>query len=258
MGVPVTVTDVQIQNLTEGTEGFPPSSDVTVGHFQLVARPYMAVETWSWELEEDSAISVPDIVGRSFTQRMARAVQSDFLYGTGATFINGISTAAGLNTTFEGGASPPIAPVAATGYNAVDAAIAGARTAKLDVDMIVTSPLCYSKYGLLKNTLNDALRPSPTVQQYLNGVGGSTGKGAFYTTTAIKDNITVGADTANVSDMYFLWSDMIYWGIKHSMSVLPLRERFATARTNGAVCWLRLDAFLAHAEAQGKLQVKTS
>jgi hypothetical protein len=122
----------------------------------------------------------------------------------------------------------------------------------------VTSPLCYSKYGLLKNTLNDALRPSPTVQQYLNGVGGATGEGAFYTTTAIKDTQTVGADTADVSDMYFLWSDMVYWGIKHSMSVLPLRERFATARTNGAVCWLRLDAFLAHAEAQGKLQVKTS
>jgi len=78
MGVPVSVTDVQVQNLAEATDGFPPSTDVTIGHYVLTARPYMSVETWSWELEEDSAISVPDIVGRSFTQRMTRAVQSDF------------------------------------------------------------------------------------------------------------------------------------------------------------------------------------
>jgi chloramphenicol 3-O-phosphotransferase len=112
--------------------------------------------------------------------------------------------------------------------------------------------------GQLQNTLFDALRPTRTVQSYIDGVGGMNGNGKFYLTTAIKDNITVGADVTDVSDMYFLWSDFIYWGIKHSMSVLPLRERLATQRLNGAVAWLRLDAVLAHAEAQYKLQVKTS
>jgi hypothetical protein len=58
--------------------------------------------------------------------------------------------------------------------------------------------------------------------------------------------------------MFFLWSDMIYFGIKHDMSVLPLRERLATQRQAGAIAWLRLDAVLAHAEAQSLLQVKTS
>jgi HK97 family phage major capsid protein len=260
MALPVTVTDVQVQNLAEGVDMYPPASDITVNRYPMVARPYAAVESWSWELEEDSAVPVPDLVMRSFAQRMARAVQTDFFYGTGATFIQGISTAAGLLSGFEGGASPPALPTAAAGkaWTYVDAAITATRTAKSDTDMIVTSPLCFSKYNQLQNTLFDALDPTPTVQSYIDGRGGRTGNGSFYLTTAIKDNITVGADVTDVSDMYFLNSDFVWFGIKHSMSVLPLRERLATQRSNGAVCWLRLDAVLAHAEACYKLQVKTS
>jgi HK97 family phage major capsid protein len=260
MVVPVTVTDVQVQNLAEGVDLYPPASDLTVGKFTLTARPYASVETWSWELQEDSQVSIPDFVSHSIAQRMARAVQSDFFYGSGASVINGVSTTAGLVTGFEGGASPPILPAGSAGHawTYVDAAITAVRTAKNDTDMIVTSPLCFSKYGQLQNSLFDALRPTRTVQQYIDGVGGSSGNGAFYQTTAIKDNITVGADTTDVSEMYFLNSDMIWFGIKHGMSVLPLRERFATQRQNGAVAFLRLDAFLAHAEAAYRLQVKTS
>jgi hypothetical protein len=260
MALPVTVTDVQVQNLAEGVDMYPPASDITVNRYPMTARPYAAVESWSWELEEDSAVPVPDLVMRSFSQRMARAVQTDFFYGSGATFIQGLNTAAGLVTGFEGGASPPALPTAAAGkaWTAVDAGITATRTAKHDTDMIVTSPLCYSKYAQLQNTLFDALRPTPTVQSYIDGVGGRTVNGAFYQTTAIKDNITVGADAADVSEMYFLDSDMIWFGIKHQMSVLPLRERLATQRSNGAVCWLRLDALVAHAEAAYRLQVKTS
>jgi HK97 family phage major capsid protein len=207
MAIPVTVTDAQIQNLAEATgDLYPPASDVTVNRYLLTARPYASVETWSFELEEDSQLSIPDIVSRSFAQRMARSVQADFFYGSGATFIQGISTAAGLLSGFEGGASPPTLPTAAAGkaWTYVDAAITATRTAKSDTDMIVTSPLCFSKYGQLQNTLFDALRPTRTVQSYIDGNGGSTGKGAFYQTTAIKDNITVGADVTDVSDMYFL------------------------------------------------------
>jgi HK97 family phage major capsid protein len=216
------------------------------------------LEKWSWELEEDSAIAVSDIVMGSFVQRMARAIQSDFLYGSGASTIQGVFTAAGLLKTVEGGTANGLAPVSASGYDYVDKAIQGNRTAKLDADMIVTSPLCYQTYGRLKNTLNDAIRPSPTVQAYLDGRGGATGKGRFYQTTAIKDNQTVGTATTDCSDMFLLWSDMIYWGIKHDMSILPIRERFATQRLAGAIAWVRLDAVLAHAEAQSLLQVKTS
>lgn len=261
MAVPVAVTDIQVQNLAEATgDLYPPATDVTVGQYLLTARPYASVESWSWELEEDSQIPIPEIVSRSFAQRMARAVQIDFIYGSGATFINGFSSAAGLVVQFEGGASPPALPTAAAGkaWTAVDAAITATRTLKANTDTIVTSPLCYSKYAQLQNTLFDAIRPTPTVQRYIDGEGGPNHDGAFYLTTAIKDNLTVGADVTDVSDMYFLWSDFFYWGIKHSMSVLPLRERLATQRLNGAVAWLRLDAFLAHAEAQVRLQVKTS
>ena len=260
MALPVTVTDVQVQNLNEGVDMYPAASDITVNRYPMVARPYASIESWSWELEEDSAVPVPDLVMRSFAQRMARAIQTDWFYGSGANFIQGISTAAGLLSGFEGGASPPTVPTAAAGkaWTSVDAAITATRTAKSDTDMIVTSPLCYSKYAQLQNTLFDALRPTPTVQKYIDGEGGRTGNGQFYLTTAVKDNITVGADVTDVSDMYFLNSDFIWFGIKHSMSVLPLRERLATQRTNGAICWLRLDAVLAHAEACYKLQVKTS
>jgi HK97 family phage major capsid protein len=260
MAIPVTVTDPQVQNLSEGADMYPPASDITVNRYLMTARPYASIESWSWELEEDSAVGVSDLVMHGFANRLARAVQTDFFYGTGANFIQGLSTAAGLVTQFEGGASPPAVPAAAAGkaWTYVDAAITATRTAKANTDLIVTSPLCYSKYGQLQNTLFDAIRPTPTVQSYIDGHGGPNEDGRFALTTAIKDNITVGADVSNVSDMYFMWSDFIYFGIKHSMSVLPLRERLATQRSNGAIAWLRLDALYAHAESAIKLQVKTS
>jgi HK97 family phage major capsid protein len=258
MSVPVVATDVAVSNLAEGVDLYPPPSDITINRYMLTARPYAALETWSWELEEDSAVDVNQLVMHSFIQRIARSVQSDFLYGNGANTIQGVFYASGLNKLVEGGTANGQMPASATGYDYVDKAIQTNRTAKLDADMIVTSPLAYQTYGRLKNTLNDAIRPSPTVQSYIDGRGGASGKGRFYQTTAIKDNQTVGTATADCSDMFVLSSDMIYFGIKHDMSVLPLRERFATARQAGAIAWMRLDAVVAHAEAQSLLQVKTS
>lgn len=258
MSVPVAATDVAVSNLAEGVDVYPPASDITINRYLLTARPYVAFESWSWELEEDSAVDVNNLIMRSFVNRMARAVQSDFLYGTGANTIQGVFSATGLIKSVEGGTANGQAPASATGYDYVDKAIQATRTAKLDTDMIVTSPLAYQTYGRLKNTLNDAIRPSPNVQDYLNGKGGYRGDGRFYQTTAIKDTQTVGTATSDCSDMFFLQSDMIYFAIKHNLSVLPLRERLATQRQAGAIAWLRLDAFLAHAEAQALLQVKTS
>ncbi len=258
MAVPVAATDVAVTNQAEGVDLYPPASDITINRYLLTARPYMAFESWSWEIEEDSAVDVNNLVMHSFINRMARAVQTDFLYGSGATTIQGVFGTTGLIKSVEGGTANGQAPASATGYDYVDKAIQATRTAKLDTDMIVTSPLCYQTYGRLKNTLNDALRPSPTVASYIDGHGGANGNGRFYQTTACKDNQTVGTAVSDCSDMFFIWSDMIYFGIKHDMSVLPLRERLATQRQAGAIAWLRLDAVLAHAEAQALLQVKTS
>jgi HK97 family phage major capsid protein len=201
--LPVTVTDSLVTNLAEGVDMYPPAQNLTVGRYLFTARPYAAVESWSWELEEDSAVGVSDLVANSFANRMGRAIQSDFFYGDGATVINGLNTAAGLITQFEGGASPPALPTAAAGkaWTAVDAAITATATAKSYTDLIVTSPLCYSKYGQFQNSLFDSIEPTPTVQSYINGTGGPNRDGRFALTTAIKDNITVGADVTDVSEM---------------------------------------------------------
>ena len=111
--------------------------------------------------------------------------------------------------------------------------------------MIVTSPRAFQTYGRLKNTLNDALRPSPTVASFLNGADGK----AVRLTTAVKDTQTVGTASADCSDLFVMDSSRIYWAIRHDFSVISLKERFATQRLLGVLCWQRLDACLTHAEA---------
>jgi HK97 family phage major capsid protein len=244
LSLPVATADPAVQNLSEGVESYPPPSDATISRYQFVARPYFSVETFSWELAEDSAVDIADMVQLAMAKRMSVAIQSDFIYGAGANTIQGYTLASGLLTGVEGGSANGTAPGATTGYNYVDIGIEACRSARVSPDMIVTSPRAYQSYGRLKNTLNDALTPSPTVQDFLTGRDGK----ACYLTTAVKDTQTVGTATADCSDLFVLDSSRIYWAIKHDYSVLSLSERFATQRQWGLIGWLRLDAVLTHAE----------
>ena len=166
------VTDPVVQNPNETADIYPPASDATVNRYQFVARPYSLLETFSWELLEDSAVDIAEVVTQNMAKRLARQAQSDFIYGSGANVINGFTGAAGLLNGVEGGTANGAAPTGANGYNYVDIAIEAVRSAKAEPDLIVTSPRAYQTYGRLKNTLNDALRPSPTVAQFLNGQDG--------------------------------------------------------------------------------------
>ena len=230
--LPVMVTDPVIQNPTEGTDTYPPSSDATVNRYAFVARPYTELETISWELIEDSAIDIADVIQQNMARRMAVQIQSDFIYGSGATTIQGFTGATGLLTGVEGGTANGAAPTSANGYNYVDTAIEGGRSAKVEPDTIVTSPRAFQTYGRLKNTLNDALRPSPTVAEFLNGTNGK----AVRLTTAVKDTQTVGTATGTCSDLFVFDSSRIYWAIRHDFSVMSLKERFATMRGSREYC----------------------
>jgi HK97 family phage major capsid protein len=247
--LPVMVTDPVVQNPNEGADVYPPSADATVNRYQFVARPYSELETLSWELLEDSAIDIGEAVTMNMAKRMAVQIQADFIYGSGATTIQGFTGATGLLTGVEGGTANGTAPASATGYDYVDKGIEAVRSAKVEPDLIVTSPRAYQTYGRLKNTLNDAIRPSPTVCAFLNGENGK----AVRVTTAVKDTNTVGTATADCSDLFVLDSSRIWWAIRHDFSVLSLKERFATQRLLGVMCWQRLDAVLTHAEAAYRL-----
>lgn len=242
--LPVMVTDPVVQNPNEGADIFPPGSDATVNRYPFVARPYALIESFSWELLEDSAIDIAEAVTQNMAKRLATQVQADFIYGSGANVVNGFTGAAGLLTGVEGGTANGAAPTGANGYNYVDIAIEAVRSAKVEPDLIVTSPRAFQTYGRLKNTLNDALRPSPTVASFLNGQNGKR----FATTTGVKDTQTVGTASGTCSDLFVMDSSRIYWAIRHDVSVMPLRERFATQRLYAVMLWQRLDATLTHAE----------
>jgi HK97 family phage major capsid protein len=246
LALPVFVTDPAVQNPAETGDVYPPPSDATVGRYQFIARPYSEIETMSWEVLEDSAIDLAAAVQTNMARRMAVQIQADFIYGSGAQTIQGFTGAAGLLTGVEGGGANGAAPASATGYNYVDIGIEAVRSAKVEPDLIVTSPRAFQTYGRLKNTLNDALRPSPTVAEFLNGQNGKR----VAMTTAVKDTQTVGTASNDCSDLFILDSDRIYWAIRHDYSVMPLRERFATQRLLGVMSWQRLDAVLTHAEGQ--------
>jgi HK97 family phage major capsid protein len=243
--LPVMVTDPVVQNPNEGSDTYPPSADATVNRYQFVARPYSLLETLSWELLEDSAVDIADVIQMNMARRLAMQVQSDFIYSSASNTIQGFTGASGLLTGVEGGTANGAAPTSANGYNYVDIAIEAVRSAKVEPDLIVTSPKGFQTYGRLKNTLNDALRPSPTVQEFLSGANGKSVR----LTTAVKDTQTVGTASADCSDLFVLDSSRIYWAIRHDFSVISLRERFATQRLLGVMAWQRLDATLTHAEA---------
>jgi HK97 family phage major capsid protein len=251
----VFVTDAATQNPAETADVDPPPSDATVGRYQFIARPYALEEKMSWEVLEDSAIDLAAAVQTNMARRLAVSIQSDFIYGSGAQTIQGFTGAAGLLTVVEGGGANGLAPASSTGYNYVAQAIQKCESAKTVPDLMVTSPLAAHTYGNLKNTLNDALTPQESVRQFLEGRNGKR----FRTTTAVKDDETVGTATADCSDLFVMNSDFVYWAIRHDFSVMPLRERFATQRLLGVLAWQRLDATLVHAEAACWLQgIKTS
>src|ERR1022692_3687686 len=245
LALPVWVTDPAVQNPAETVDSFPPPTDATVNRYLFVARPYMEIETVSWELMEDSALNIGDVLAAAMTARMARSIQSDFIYGAGAGTIQGFTTLGTMLASVEGGGVNGAAPASATGYDAIDKAIESVRSAKAEPDLIVTSPRALQTYGRLKNTLNDAIRPSPAVQDFLSGANGKEVR----TTTAVKDTQTVGTSSADCSDLFVMDSSRIYWAIRHQASMLTLKERFASMRLAGVMMWLRLDATLTHPEA---------
>jgi len=242
MAVPIWVSDPQIQALGETVDMYPPGSDATVNRFLFTARPYQSVETFSWELLQDSVLNVAEVAQRAMALRLAVQIQNDFIYQTGnASKITGFTQAGGLLTSIQGGGANGVAPV---NWDYVDLAIQSVRNANVEPNLIATTPQAYGKFGRLKNTLNDSMRPSPSVMDFLDGNDGKM----LGTTTAISDAVTVGT-TANCSDLFVMDSSRIYWGIRRDFGVLPLRERFATAKLAGLVGFMRLDGVLSHPEA---------
>lgn len=244
--LPVVASDPVIQNPAETVDVYPPNSDATVGRYQFIARPYAGLETISWELLEDSAVDISQVITQNLAKRMAVQMQTDFIYGAGATTIQGFTGASGLLTGIEGGSGTNgAAPASSTGWNYVDMGIEAVRSAKVEPDLMVSSPRGIMTYGRLKNSLYDALRPSPAVADFLNGQNGKR----VAATTAVKDTQTVGSATSNCSDLFIMDSSRIYWAVRHDFSVMNLKERFATQRLLGVMVWQRVDAVLTHAEA---------
>lgn len=256
LALPIATADPLVQNLAEGVDSDPPSSDMTVSEYVFTARPYFVEEKASWELLEDSALDLVDVIQQQMTKRLAVNLQSDFIYSSTSNHIQGFTNAGGLLTLVEGGGpTNGAAPTSANGYTYWDKSIAKVRSANNEPDMIVTSPLAQSTYGQLKNTLNDRLTPSYDVEAYLMGTQGKS----LYTTTSVSDVETAGTASGDCSDLFVLNSSMIYAAIRHGLSFMPLHERFATTRQLGIVAWLRADAVLVHPEAAVWLQgIKTS
>ena len=100
--LPVMVTDPVVQTPAETVDVYPPSSDATVNRYQFTARPYSEFESLSWELLEDSAIDIAEVITMNMAKRMATQIQTDFIYGAG-TGIQGFTGASGLLTGIEGG-----------------------------------------------------------------------------------------------------------------------------------------------------------
>ena len=153
--LPIVTADPEIQNLAETTDAYPPSSDVTVSRYEFTARPYIAVETMSWELLQDSAIPLEDLVTTAMARRLAVNMQSDFIYNSASNKIQGFTNASGLLTSVQGGTSNGAAPTggsSGTQWDYVNMAIEAVRNAKVEPDLIATSPKAFHTFGQASRT----------------------------------------------------------------------------------------------------------
>lgn len=210
------------------------ASDATLARVQLVAKSLSSLVVVSRELLEDAEPGSVDVeLRQAFAAQFALTLDSAALYGTGvAPSPQGIKSASGVSVTPLGANG-----AALTNWDPVVNAIYALRAANENPSGVIYSPRTEKNFALLKDTTNQPLSP-PT---YMDGI-------ARYATAQIGNAFTVGTGTTT-SDMFVAdWSQLLV-GIRTSLTIQPLIERYADFGQVGFVAWFRGDVAVARPAA---------
>ena len=239
--VPMTSNTLKVPRLTsEGTpawhaENAPiTSADMVFDAVTFDAQTLTRLVVLSIELFEDSDPSAEGVIAQSFAAQIALEVDRAVLRGSGtAPEPRGVLNQTGVTLTTHGANGATIA-----NYDFWLDAVGTVRNNNFEPTAFIQAPRSETSLSKLKEaTTNAYLRPPAA----LDSIPRLNSK-------QIPITLTVGTST-DCSELYTGQWDMCMLGVRTSLRILPLRERFIDNGQYGFLAWLRADVQLAQPAA---------
>jgi HK97 family phage major capsid protein len=246
--VPMASNTLKVPRLTgEGTPGWHAenaaitAADMTFDAVTFDAQTLTRLVVLSVELFEDSDPSAENVIAQSFAAQIALEVDRAALRGSGtAPEPRGVLNTSGITTTSHGAngsviGSPPAAGT--MGWEFLVDSAAAVRNQNFEPNAQVMAPRTPQSLAKLRDTTNQYIAPP----SYLEGI-------PRLQTKQVPVNLTVGTST-DCSEVYTAQWNQLMLGIRTTLRILPLRERFIDNGQYGFLAWLRADVQLAQPAA---------
>jgi HK97 family phage major capsid protein len=205
--------------------------DLTFDSVTFNSQSMDRLVTISWELMQDSDPAASTVIAHSFAKQIAIALDYAALRGTGtAPEPLGVLNTSGVTQTTHGANG-----TALTNYDWLLNAAGLIRDANFEPNAHIVAPRTATDLALLKNTLGDYLHPPASLLPILP-------------TNQVPTNLTVGtSDTA--SEIYTGAWDNLAIGMRTTMELVFLRERYADYGQFGFIAHMRADVQTLHPAA---------
>lgn len=217
--------------------GLISENDMTFSNVEFTPKKLIGLVVSSRELIEDS-INVREMIERSFAETMALKLDEAALLGTGENVPAGIDSYSNLAVNYlmgEAGAGDPLENyipfIKLIRY--LKAANAGLPTA------FIMSPRSWEQLALLVDTTGQPL----ILPKALENI-------QFFDTSAIPENLGTGENESVIFGGNF--SDLVI-GIRNSMKIEVLKERFASNYQYGFLAAIRADIKPLHEQSFAKI-----
>ena len=213
-----------------------PASDAVLAKLTLSAKSLSGLCVLSRELLEDAA-EVDSQLKRAFAEQVALAIDSAALYGSGASNTpTGVKSTSGIQTAAFGGANGATLS-STTGWNV----IADAKGTLADQNETATAAIYAPRTDRQLGKLVDTTGQPLEAPEYVADV-------ARYATNQVPVALTVGTST-DCSDVFVADWSQLYVGIRTSLLISVLTERYADTGQVGILVWTRADIAVARAKA---------
>jgi HK97 family phage major capsid protein len=228
--VPKWATDQTAAWHTENAAITP--SDPSLGSVTLTAHTLASIVVVSRELIEDTGVNFDDQLQLAFAQRFGLVLDLAALYGSGSDpEPRGVkNTAAVVKTPMAtNGAAPP-------NYDFVVDAVGRLADGNEEANAIIYSPRTARELAKLKDTTNQPME----APEYVGAL-------PRYETNQIGNAFTVGSGTTT-SDMFVAdWSQLLV-GIRTSLQIQVLDQRYSDFGQIGFLAWFRGDVAVGRAD----------
>lgn len=208
-------------------------SDPTFERVQFTARALAVLVKVSRELIEDST-NIEEALSNAFAQSMAIELDRVALLGSGtAPEPRGVYNTTGISTVSMG-----VNGAALTSYDPMLDAIQALQDANAgDPSAAIMAPRTVKGFNKLKDTTNQPLRRPQSIESL-----------AFLGTTQIPVNQTQGTSSDCSTVIVGNWADCMI-GVRSTLRVETLKERYADNMQIGFLAHLRYDVQMAHPES---------